>query len=106
MLSTVYHAVQMPGPREKNVAVSLNVRVSIRDDFARFCREKGEIQADTLGALIEWFMQLNESTRITVMAKLKGGERVAVAKLALERIIADEMQEEREPPKTDRRARA
>lgn len=106
MPTVVYIESSMSDKREATASLKANVRISIRDGFSRFCRENGEIQADTLGKLIEWFMELNETTRITVMAKLKGGERLAVAKLALEMIIKAEDEDERSPPKPDRRARA
>lgn len=105
MLSVMYDQSLMSGKKEVTATMKANVRVSIRDDFASFCREKGEIQADTLGTLIEWFMDLPDMARIAVMAKLKAGDRVAVAKLALQRIIESEAADE-SPPKSQRRVGA
>lgn len=86
------------GTKAPLIAVKANVRRPIRDAFAAFCREKGEIQADTLGRLIEWFVALPEPTRLLVMAKLKGDEALAVARIALERIIAGESRGDADSP--------
>jgi len=89
MSTNLYIEDPMAASKEPTAALKANVRVSIRDEFSRFCRDNGEIQADTLGRLIEWFMDLDSTTRILVMGKLKDDDARGVAIMALERMARD-----------------
>ena len=72
---------------EKTTSVSMNARVSDRDDFSNFCKDNGLVQANTLGRLVRWFMQLDPTARLLVNNKLHVNDHDAVTRLALCRIL-------------------
>lgn len=78
--------------REKaqpSTAITANLRKVKQEEFAQWCKDKGLIQADTLGAIIDWYMTLDGTTRALVTDALEARDMAAVSVLALERVASD-----------------
>lgn len=74
--------------RRPLTGVKLNLRTDVRERFATFCVDHGWLQADTLGRLVDWFMEMDETARLLVMHQLHADDEPAVTCLVLERLAA------------------
>lgn len=79
----------MIGRVEKTTSMSANVRVSTKETFSDFCKEQDWIQANLLGAILDWYMGLDPTTRLLVADKLDQRDKAAVARLVLERMARE-----------------
>lgn len=75
------------------VKASVVMRRTKRDRFSKWCKAQGVIQADYLGRIIDWIMELeDDSIRSVFMQTIDESDRKALAIQILERIAGKEGQ--------------
>ena len=82
---------------EPSTAVTANLRKAQQETFAEWCRTERYVQADTLGAILEWFMGIDPTLRALILEKIEADDKMAVAMIVLRRILMPSSSEKADP---------